>query len=219
MSDDLCRIVVGLLRLGSTRRAPEAWRLVSATVAALRGADPEDEGACHKAELELTKFLKTLRQRMTATPFTEEEVAFIADQVFAFLDLVAVSQAYPEYGAGNLLAVMVEAFKIHLVASASSSINWQKCLDTFEGLSSIPLMTVHKSKGLEYDTIIFIGLDDKAWWAHKPGDLEGLATFFVALSRAKQRAIFSFCQERGRRQNIAELYQLLTEAGVPEIAI
>lgn len=80
-------------------------------------------------------------------------------------------------------------------------------------------MTVHKSKGLEYDTVIFVGLDDKAWWSHKPGDAEGLATFFVALSRAKQRAIFAFCSGRGQRQKVAELFQLLHDAGVPEISI
>jgi superfamily I DNA/RNA helicase len=81
------------------------------------------------------------------------------------------------------------------------------------------MMTVHKSKGLEYDTIIFVGLDDRAWWAHTPGDPEGVAAFFVALSRAKQRAIFAFCQQRGQRNKVAELYQLLTNAGVHEIAI
>src|SRR5258706_11438634 len=48
---------------------------------------------------------------------------------------------------------------------------------------------------------------------------EGLATFFVALSRAKQRAIFAFCQGRGQRRRVADLFQLLTDAGVPEIAI
>jgi hypothetical protein len=42
---------------------------------------------------------------------------------------------------------------------------------------------------------------------------------FVALSRTKQRAIFAFCRERGRRRRVAELFQLLTDAGVPEIAI
>ena len=26
------------------------------------------------------------------------------------------------------------------------------------------MMTIHKSKGVEYDTIIFVGLDDRAWW-------------------------------------------------------
>jgi hypothetical protein len=41
----------------------------------------------------------------------------------------------------------------------------------------------------------------------------------VALSRAKQRAIFAFCQGRGQRRRVADLFQLLTDAGVPEIAI
>jgi len=81
------------------------------------------------------------------------------------------------------------------------------------------MMTVHKSKGLEYDTIVFVGLDDSAWWAHQPGDPEGLAAFFVALSRARQRAIFAFCEERGDRRKVGELYRLLMDAGVPEIGI
>ena len=64
---------------------------------------------------------------------------------------------------------------------------------------------------------VFVGLDDQAWWAHTPGNLEGFATFFAALSRAKQRAIFAFCQARGQRRRVAELFQLLAAAGVPAI--
>ena len=67
--------------------------------------------------------------------------------------------------------------------------------------------------------IIFVGLDDQTWWSHTPDNPEGLATFFVALSRAKQRAIFTFCQERGQRQRVANLYDLLSAAGVPELVI
>jgi len=80
-------------------------------------------------------------------------------------------------------------------------------------------MTVHKSKGLEFDTIVFVGLDDQMWWSHTAGNPEGIATFFVALSRAKQRAIFTFCRGRGQRRRVADLYQLLADAGVPEIAL
>jgi hypothetical protein len=69
-----------------------------------------------------------------------------------------------------------------------------------------------------YDTILFVGLDDKIWWSHSAGNPEGIATFFVALSRAKQRAIFTFCRERGQRTRVADLYALLTLAGVPEVA-
>jgi superfamily I DNA/RNA helicase len=57
-------------------------------------------------------------------------------------------------------------------------------------------MTVHKSKGLEYQTILFVGLDDKMWWSHKVGCYEGRATFFVGLSRAKQRAISRIARHR-----------------------
>jgi superfamily I DNA/RNA helicase len=78
-------------------------------------------------------------------------------------------------------------------------------------------MTVHKSKGLEYDTMIFIGLDDDSWWSHSPSNPDGLATFFVALSRAKQRAIFTFCSGRGNRRKVADLYRLLRTANVPEV--
>lgn len=219
LADDLCRIAAAVLRLGSTRRAPEAWRLVSESVTALRAVDPQDEVASHRAERELTAFLTELRRDMSANRLSEAEAASLADRVFGFLGLAAVSRTYPEYGLGDLLDIMVEAFKLHLVASVSAAANWTECLDAFEGVARIPLMTVHKSKGLEYDTIVFIGLDDEAWWSYTPGNPEGLATFFVALSRAKQRAIFSFCQERGRRRKVADLYQLLTDAGVPEISL
>ena len=30
-------------------------------------------------------------------------------------------------------------------------------LTDFEGVNSLPLMTIHKSKGLEYHTVIFLG--------------------------------------------------------------
>ncbi|MCE7601325.1 3'-5' exonuclease [Vibrio fluvialis] len=80
-------------------------------------------------------------------------------------------------------------------------------------------MTIHKSKGLEFDTTIFIGIDDNAWWSYKPGDIEGLSTFFVALSRAKQRVIFSYCQQRGQRTKVAGLYALLYAPGVQEHVI
>ena len=49
-------------------------------------------------------------------------------------------------------------------------------------------MTVHKSKGLEFHTMIFLGLDNQSWWSLKPGSEEELKSFFVAFTRARQRA-------------------------------
>jgi superfamily I DNA/RNA helicase len=75
-------------------------------------------------------------------------------------------------------------------------------------------MTIHKSKGLEYHTVIFVGLDDGAWWSFAGDQIEGTANFFVAFTRAKQRVVFSYCAHRGARTKIKTLYQLLRAAGV-----
>lgn len=219
LSDNFCRLVVAALRLGSVRRAPAAWQRLSAAVSALRGVAPGDGEADARAERELTQFLAGVRARMSATAPTASAAVDLAEAIISFLDVAAIQRTYVEYGTGDLLELTVEALLVHLMASAKGVANWVECLDAFEGIGQIPLMTVHKSKGLEYDTIIFMGLDDHSWWSHNPGDLEGLSTFFVALSRAKQRAIFAFCQQRGQRARVAELYALLEEAGVPEIPI
>lgn len=49
---------------------------------------------------------------------------------------------------GNCVAAILGSVVIGLSA----------CLDASEGANPIPIMTVHKSKWLEYDTIIFVGL-------------------------------------------------------------
>ncbi|THG81558.1 ATP-dependent helicase [Pseudomonas sp. A-1] len=219
LSDEFSKIAIALLRLGADRKAPAAWRHAVTALLTIRAIAPDDELGEMRVENEFTAFLARLRTSMAANAPSRANAEAFTDQVLEFLDLPAVKRSYIEYASGDLLALMAEAFRLHCAASAEGAPSWTACLDAFEGLAQIPLMTVHKSKGLEYDTIVFVGLDDQAWWAHRPGNQEGLATFFVALSRAKQRAIFTFCRERGQRRRVAELFQLLTDAGVPEIAI
>lgn len=51
-------------------------------------------------------------------------------------------------------------------------------------------MTIHKSKGLEFDTTFFIGFDTRNWFSLKPTE-EELNALFVAFTRAKQFMFFS----------------------------
>jgi superfamily I DNA/RNA helicase len=217
LSDSFARIALALLRLGSARRAPAAWRLSAASLLEIRNVTGGDDLGEARVEEALTRFIGDLRNDMGNVAPSAAAAESLVDRVFTFLDLPAVARTYVEYSSNDLLAIMAEAFKQHFMASSEGAADWGVALNAFEGVGQTPLMTVHKSKGLEYDTIIFVGLDDQAWWAHQPGNPEGLATFFVALSRAKQRAIFAFCRGRGRRERVAELYQLLNDAGVPEI--
>ncbi|EYE89587.1 hypothetical protein Q428_01750 [Fervidicella metallireducens AeB] len=92
-----------------------------------------------------------------------------------------------------------------------------------KGVNSIPIMTIHKSKGLEYDTVIFVGLEDGAFWSFRQQQQEDMCAFFVALSRAKRRAIFTFSNLRTdkfnrtrtqSREQIMTFYELLRESQV-----
>jgi superfamily I DNA/RNA helicase len=216
--EDLTSIAIAVLRLGATRRAPQSWQIAVAAVQRLRVADTEDVAACRRAEDALTTFLSSVRATMAFSAPAAVSAKMLADMVLGFLDQSALAQSYVRYSVGDNLSIAIEAFRLHFSSCAEVASDWVKCLDLFEGVGQVPLMTVHKSKGLEYDTILFIGLDDQMWWSYSAGNPEGMATFFVALSRAKQRAIFTFCRSRGARTRVADLYQLLSAAGVPELA-
>jgi hypothetical protein len=90
-------------------------------------------------------------------------------RILRFVDLGAVAGIYPEYGSGEGLEIAAEAISLYMQECAGAGTTWLEVVDEFEGVEQVPLMTVHKSKGLEYDTILFVGLDGKMWWSHKVG--------------------------------------------------
>ena len=103
-----------------------------------------------------------------------------------------------------------------MISNYTSLNNIVTALDMLVGKDTIPVMTIHKSKGLEYHTVIFIGLEDGAFWTFQRQPDEDKCAFFVALSRAKERVIFTFSKQReGRfgieRQTMTNIKVLLEE--------
>jgi superfamily I DNA/RNA helicase len=86
----------------------------------------------------------------------------------------------------------------------------------YRGDNQVPLMTITKSKGLEYDVVVLLGLDDNDWWSFQKNPDEGHSTFFVAASRARERLFMTLCKGQ-RTSKISEIYQLLDAAGVKTI--
>ena len=218
LSEDFTSLALSLLKLAVQRRAPQSWAAINQALPNLRAFDPEDDISQTNAQDKLTTYIADLRREFVGIP-NKTTAAKLVDSLFRFLDVRALRGAYPRYADGDQLEIAMDAFSIHLSHCAAETKDWAECLDLFEGTGSIPLMTIHKSKGLEYDTIVFMGLDDQSWWSHRPGNVEGRATFLVALSRAKQRVIFTYCESRAPRDKVVDLYELLTEAGVPEKVI
>lgn len=102
-------------------------------------------------------------------------------------------------------------------------LDWEKAINSFNGEYSIPVMTIHKSKGLEFDTTFFLGLEDNAFSSFASQKQEDTCTFFVAISRAKRNLYFTTSAERttlirnsGKQSitNIKPLYNTLHKSQI-----
>lgn len=122
------------------------------------------------------------------------------------------------------LGIISKFEKLFFEELAAACGDWQLAIENFCGYHSIPIMTIHKSKGLEYTAVYFVGLEDSAFWNFKKQPEEDRCAFFVALSRAKESITFTFCKQRNnlrypmqRHADINEFFDLLQKPGVAKV--
>ncbi|WP_052600154.1 UvrD-helicase domain-containing protein [Aureispira sp. CCB-QB1] len=123
----------------------------------------------------------------------------IVKVVKAILDFASISRIranYTQYKDIKFLEFILKQLVGELRKNYNESKNLGVAADILLGKNSIPVMTIHKSKGLEYHTVIFVGLEDGAFWSFEKQPDEDKCSFFVALSRAKERIIFTFSKQR-----------------------
>ena len=60
---------------------------------------------------------------------------------------------------------------------------------------AVRILTVHKAKGLEFDTVVVLGIEHETYWGDED---DARATFFVAVSRAKRRLVFTVADRRDK---------------------
>lgn len=207
-------LIVELLRLAMTTRAGRHWSKCQESLVTLWGIAYDDEVAQANLARELDAYVLKLKANHLNPPNSKAESRQIIDDIIGFVGCDRLIAAHPAYGQGEWLEKVLDSTAEHLWASVVAGTKWVPALDIYEGIHAVPLMTIHKSKGLEYHSVIFVGLDDGAWWSFSNDQIEATAGFFVAFTRAKQRVVFTYCGQRGTRTNIAVLYQLLTNAGV-----
>jgi superfamily I DNA/RNA helicase len=217
LSEDLSELVINLIRFATSERAGSAWSDCLHTLSLLRGFASDDERARLRLGHELEAFAAEFRKVYPEPVDSKPAAVAVVSRVLDLIGRAELTAACPAYRQGNWMSKVSEAVALHLQASCAEQATWKVALDTYDGVNSLPLMTIHKSKGLEYHTVIFVGLDDGAWWSFSRDQIEATAGFFVAFTRAKQRVLFTYCPARGYRNEIATLYQLLQSAGVPVI--
>ncbi|MFC4859301.1 UvrD-helicase domain-containing protein [Actinophytocola glycyrrhizae] len=228
LKDDFASLLIGLVRLGATRGGqPQTWREVTTTLTRI-SPNARNRQAGSITDDTLSHFLAELRSWFAATPlkdatigqvidFTDELTETLVDKLTAFVNFDNIAQKRVLADRPEDLAVTLNAFKIRLANVLQHVESWDQVAAAFIDDEAVPLLTIHRSKGLEYHTVFFVGLDDDQWWAHARDTIESTMAFFVGVSRAAERLIFTQCDQRGSTNNITDLYEVLNQAQVPYV--
>lgn len=217
LGEDLTHILLRLLRLGVAERSPENWNAALSDLQFLEAVDPADETGLQRLQQRLQLFVREIRQAVRNLDPAPDSAAEASRMALDFIGAQVLRRAFPSYQRRSDFDRVWNGFVLLLRESLEHAETWSEALDELEGHGQIALMTIHKSKGLEFHTMIFYGLDNQTWWSLTPGRMEELNSFFVAFTRAKQRAFFTLCTGRG--QPLVWIEELLALAGVRRVRL
>ncbi len=216
LAEPLTTMVCAFLRLASQPRDPASWSTLIDMLIRMRGFAPDEEPAKNLGR-EITGMIAYLREPLAAAG-TDEEVIELIHGMIEFVDAPTFRRLHPQCSQGDSFDKTIGDCARILAETRSRTPSWTATLDDFLGLHSIPIMTIAKSKGLEFHTVIVLGLEDYAFHRPQGNPAEEECNFFVAFSRAKKRVVFTFADRRSGRWNqrarIARYYGLLDAAGV-----
>lgn len=220
LSDDLTKLFTDTIRLASSVGGqPEAWIRVTTALNAIRLAD-----AMETWEDRLSSYLSDLRAWFAETETLLPAESGAADLVTALRVRFTRFISVDDLGNGrhfgenpDEIDTKLNAIDARLSMVLEHAEGWSDVVDAFREDDAVPLMTIHRSKGLEYHTVFIVGLDDDQWWAHAYNSIESTMTFFVGVSRAAGRIIFTHTTRGVARRKIKSLYEELEAAGVPFI--
>ena len=222
--EPIVEIILSILKLSVERKRPKEWTSLMDFVEQLCGWNNDflSNDQYRKIQEKIDAFLNEISIHKLSE---KDDVEKLVTKIIEFLNLTKIKACFPAYRQGiNLQKICSEFVRLFSEELQFAKFDLLAAIDGFLGLNSIPIMTIHKSKGLEYSVVYFVGLEDSAFWNFKNQPEENRCAFFVALSRAKHSVIFTYCKNREgfkypeqKHDVINEFFQLLQQPGMATI--
>ncbi len=222
LKEDIIKILLALFKSAVYEQSPEEWIYLSEVIGRIQGIDVDADAQKIR---DFVTYLSNLTDELSHQLDVNSKESFfiLVDKLVERISKPRIVSLFPQYANMGYLDKLVNDFSELLWLEYEETSNWGQSIENLEGENSIAIMTIHKSKGLEFDTIFFVGLEDSAFWNFRNQPGEDRCAFFVALSRAKRRIDFTFCAGRKTRFNdfqkhqvIDEFYHIFDESGIVE---
>ena len=224
IKEPLINLTLSIISCALNWKQPQKWEYVETTIMEIWSVDAYTEvNRYEKIQKQLYEKVLSIEQIVSRSG--KDNISEVLMAIWDFLGEEHLRAYYPAYRQGDHLKEIWKSFsKLLLLEIAKANGDWNLGIENFCGLHSIPIMTIHKSKGLEYSNVYFIGLEDNAFWNYKKQPEEERCAFFVALSRAKKAVTFTFCKHRSNFDypsqshfTINEFFTLLQRPGMAKV--
>lgn len=221
IKEPIIDLILDIISCAINIRQAQKWEKIKETVINIFSIDSNNNSRYEELQEEIFDLKNSIKIMIDQN----RNISEIVDNIKSFLDINRIKAYFPVYSQGSYFDTILDKFiELFNIEYEEANKNWQYAIDNFCGLNSIPIMTIHKSKGLEYSAVYFVGLEDSAFWNFKNQPEEDRCAFFVALSRAKKSITFTFSNMRSslkypiqKRKDINEFFELLQRPGIATV--
>lgn len=187
------QLIVDYLSCLYGQREPKAWvRLMTQ----LMPFTEENEQS--KSRQELERIIKRQRKDAITAANPDEPFSGWWESVRAFLRHIGIetlAALSPDYESTDRLKQVVSETKKHIEDLLKIEPYLPEALERFTDDQAVRILTIHKSKGLEFDSVIIMAVENEIFFGNKD---ENRCAFFVGVSRAKKRLVLTYADYRER---------------------
>lgn len=194
-SEPVARLIVDFLLVVCGRRETSAHRRLLEQVVFSYGFDEEHE---YRQRSRWSRLIADTRARIDSREInlsSERDLRDLSHTVIAAVGRDKVVEMSSDYAQGGRLDQLIAdtIAKAHtLVARAGDP---AVALARFSGDEAVRIMSIHKSKGLEFEAVIVLGVENEMFWS---GIAKERSVFFVGISRARKHLLLTHCDQRAR---------------------
>lgn len=214
MTEPLSDLVLALIQMANDDREGGPFQRVWDLLSRPFGLDEDRPESQLRLESAMRAAVSSARElSASGTPAAadfEEFVQAVSAQIGDHV-LIQLSPDYEETTRFSDVKTSIAAFLQECAASAQS---WPQLIASYAGRDQVKMMTIHKSKGLEAHTVVFLHLQDSGFNQYSDMEEEKFSVF-VAASRARERLFITTTP--GSVARTAPLWKMLEAAEIPKL--
>lgn len=193
VNEPAARLIIDYLSCLYREREPKAWINLMDQLVSFNKEDGESELHRNFERLYLAQRKVVRKSAHTDAPYSgwwELTTTFLQN-----IGLPALTALSCDYEAKARLNEVINNTRQQIEKLLEQEPELLKALDLFSNDQAVRFLTIHKSKGLEFHSIIMIGIETQTFWGKAQDERCG---FFVGVSRAKERLMITACDVRPR---------------------